>query len=194
MHKLPNFLTYTWCSAARAQRARELRYDFRTRKLLLTVQIPIRERDSHQIAVEVTNILPANCAEVHHIIYLVMFITLALLFMASTFNQFTLNCYCLFTTFIKFIKMTPQLMLSHLKMTPPKPIMFLKMTFPPIKWPTNHPLPKMINDQPLRPTGDNIEGNDNQQKTGKQTKQQLTSSMFQISFYWFPMYNWQHND
>ena len=64
------------------------------------------------------------------------------------------------------------------------------MTFPPIKGPTPPPLPKMINDQPLRPTGDNIEGNDHQQKTGKQTKQQLTSSMFQISFYWFPMYNW----
>ena len=47
-----------------------------------------------------------------------MVITLALLFMASTFNQFMLNCYCLFTTFIKFIKMTPQLMLSHLEMTP----------------------------------------------------------------------------
>ena len=67
---------------------------------------------------EFYGILPPKCAEVHHIIYLVMFIRLALLFTAFTFNQFTLYCYCFFTTFIKFMKMTPQLMLSHLKMTP----------------------------------------------------------------------------
>lgn len=67
-----------------------------------------------------------------------MFMTLALLFTASTFNQFTLNRYFLFTTFIKVIKMTPQLMLSHMKMTPKTNNVF-ENDLPPIKWPTNPP-------------------------------------------------------
>ena len=77
-----------------------------------------------------------------------MFITLALLFMASTFNQFTLNCYCLFTTFVKFIKMTPQLMLSHLKMTPKTNNVFEndlpphKMANPPTAKDDKRPAPK----------------------------------------------------
>ena len=79
-----------------------------------------------------------------------MFIGLALLFTAFTFNQFTLiKLLLLFDYFHKIYKNDPLVNTFTLESDPPKPIMFM---ISPHKMANQ---PYVINDQPLGPTEDN---------------------------------------